>query len=124
VAIAAILGASMLTELRETITPELETPKGEQLALFNPDEREQFERDVEALRRRLAEILKRSPPRPHDSRAVRNHQAARLAGGFGAAPTWSPTSSAPQVVAEDGGIGLLATNTIGQGDTREVGWTS
>jgi superfamily II DNA or RNA helicase len=47
---------SVLTELRETVSAELETPKGEQLALFNPDEREQFERDAEALRRRLDEI--------------------------------------------------------------------
>jgi SNF2 family DNA or RNA helicase len=46
----------VLTELRRSIEQELKQPEVEQLALFAPEEREQFQRDVEALRRRLAAI--------------------------------------------------------------------
>ena len=40
-----------------------------------------------------------------------------------AAPTWSPTSSsAPcRLLNHQGNLGLIATNTVAQGDTREVG---
>jgi hypothetical protein len=46
----------VLTELRRSIEQELKQPESEQLALFAPDEREQFQRDVDALRRRLETI--------------------------------------------------------------------
>jgi hypothetical protein len=47
----------VLTELRHSIHGELKQPEAEQLALFDTtDEREQFRRDIEALRRRLETI--------------------------------------------------------------------
>jgi hypothetical protein len=46
----------VLTELRRSIKQELEQPEAEQLALFAPEEREQLQRDVDALRRRLDTI--------------------------------------------------------------------
>jgi hypothetical protein len=46
----------VLTELRRSIEHELKQPETEQLALFAPEEREQFQRDVDALRRRLEAI--------------------------------------------------------------------
>jgi len=46
----------VLTELRRSIEQELKEPETEQLALFAPEEREQFRRDVDALRRRLDTI--------------------------------------------------------------------
>jgi hypothetical protein len=47
---------SVLTELRTRIEAELAEPETEQLALFSPDEREQYNRDVDALRARLDRI--------------------------------------------------------------------
>jgi superfamily II DNA or RNA helicase len=46
----------VLSELRRSIEQELKQPETEQLALFAPEEREQFQRDVEALHRRLETI--------------------------------------------------------------------
>jgi superfamily II DNA or RNA helicase len=49
--------AQVLSELRRSIELELKQPKAEQLALFDTtEEREQFGRDVDALRRRLETI--------------------------------------------------------------------
>jgi hypothetical protein len=47
---------AVLEELRRSIQAELAEPDSEQLTLFSPDERSQFERDLDALRRRLAAI--------------------------------------------------------------------
>lgn len=57
--VEAITG--VLTDLQRSITAELDELEGnnersEQLQLFDPTEREQWRRDVDALRRRLAEI--------------------------------------------------------------------
>jgi superfamily II DNA or RNA helicase len=46
----------VLTELRRSIEQELKQPEAEQLALFAPEEREQFQRDVDALHGRLETI--------------------------------------------------------------------
>jgi superfamily II DNA or RNA helicase len=46
----------VLTELQRSIEQELKQPEAEQLALFAPEEREQFRRDVDALRRRIETI--------------------------------------------------------------------
>jgi superfamily II DNA or RNA helicase len=49
--------AHVLTELRRSIEQELKQPETEQLALFDTtEEREQFRRDVDSLRRRLNTI--------------------------------------------------------------------
>jgi superfamily II DNA/RNA helicase len=47
---------SVLEELRRTIQAELHEPEVQQLSLFSDDERDQFSRDVDALRRRIEEI--------------------------------------------------------------------
>jgi superfamily II DNA or RNA helicase len=47
---------AVLQELRRSIEAELTEPESEQLTLFSPDERNQFERDQDALRRRLEAI--------------------------------------------------------------------
>jgi superfamily II DNA or RNA helicase len=47
---------AVLQELRRSIEAELTEPETEQLTLFSPDERNQFERDLDALRRRLEAI--------------------------------------------------------------------
>lgn len=46
----------VLGELRRSIETALAEPALKQLELFNPDERRQLERDVDALRRRLSEL--------------------------------------------------------------------
>lgn len=48
--------SAVLSDLQATIEAELEEPEVEQLALFDPDERAQYTRDVDALRRRLDAI--------------------------------------------------------------------
>jgi len=47
---------SVFTELRERIQSELDDPTYGQLELFSTPEREQFERNVDFLRRRVREI--------------------------------------------------------------------
>jgi SNF2 family DNA or RNA helicase len=47
---------AVLSELRTSIQTELREPENEQLALFNPSQREQYQRDLDALRRRIEEI--------------------------------------------------------------------
>jgi ABC-type phosphate transport system auxiliary subunit len=47
---------AVLQELRRSIEAELAEPDNEQLTLFSPDERSQFDRDLDALRRRLDAI--------------------------------------------------------------------
>lgn len=47
---------SVLTELREVIEAELAPKDDPQQQLFNPDERRQFDRDVDALKQRLERI--------------------------------------------------------------------
>jgi superfamily II DNA or RNA helicase len=47
---------AVLEELRAQILAELDEPEGEQLALFNPDERDQLERNRDFLRARAEEI--------------------------------------------------------------------
>jgi len=47
---------AVLQELRRTILMELKEPEVQQLALFSDDEREQYRRDEDALRRRLEQI--------------------------------------------------------------------
>lgn len=64
--------AAVLSELRAAIEAELSPRELPQLQLFNPDERRQLERDLEALRARLARI-------PEDiereTEAIRRHYA-------------------------------------------------
>ena len=47
---------SVLTELRQVIEAELAPKDDPQQQLFNPDERRQFDRDVDALKQRLERI--------------------------------------------------------------------
>jgi superfamily II DNA or RNA helicase len=48
--------AAVLSELRENIATELRQPEHVQLELFNPSQREQYQRDIESLRARADEI--------------------------------------------------------------------
>jgi tRNA U34 5-carboxymethylaminomethyl modifying GTPase MnmE/TrmE len=48
--------AAILTELRKAIQAELEAPEYRQQELFSTPEREQFERNVDALRARVDQI--------------------------------------------------------------------
>lgn len=48
--------SAVLTELRESIEAELRQPEHEQLALFTPTQRDQYQRDLDSLRGRAAAI--------------------------------------------------------------------
>jgi superfamily II DNA or RNA helicase len=48
--------SAVLSELRRSIETQLHIPAVEQLGLFSADERQQYDRDLDALRRRLREI--------------------------------------------------------------------
>jgi hypothetical protein len=62
----------VLTELRRSIEQELKQPEPEQFALFAPEEREQFRRDVDALRRRVETIPENIE---HETDAIRRRYA-------------------------------------------------
>jgi superfamily II DNA or RNA helicase len=83
----------VLTDLRRSIERELKQPEAEQLALFAPEEREQFQRDVDALRRRLETI---PADIERESEAIRHRYADPEPRLFPAAVTFLvPDSVAP-----------------------------
>lgn len=85
---------AVLTDLRRGIEAELALPDTEQLALFNADEREQLERDVDALRNRLAAIPGEIAA---ETDAIRRRYAATEPRVFPAAVTFLvPERLAPQ----------------------------
>ena len=63
---------AILSELRDSITAELEREPDPQLQLFNPAEGEQLRRDVDALRRRLERI---PDDIERETAAIRRHYA-------------------------------------------------
>jgi superfamily II DNA or RNA helicase len=77
--------AAVLGELRRAIEAELAEPDPEQLTLFSPDERGQFERDLDALRRRLAAIPAEIE---RETAAIRTRYAAPTPRLFPAAVTF------------------------------------
>jgi hypothetical protein len=76
---------AVLEELRRSIEAELAEPESEQLTLFSPDERTQFERDLDALRRRLAVI---PADVERETAAIRTRYAAPAPRLFPAAVTF------------------------------------
>jgi superfamily II DNA or RNA helicase len=77
--------AAVLGELHRSIEAELAEPESEQLMLFSPDERGQFERDLDALRRRLAAI---PADIERETAAIRTRYAAPTPRLFPAAVTF------------------------------------
>jgi hypothetical protein len=77
--------AAVLGELRRAIEAELAGPDAEQLTLFSPEERGQFERDLDALRRRLAAI---PADIDRETAAIRTRYAAPTPRLFPAAVTF------------------------------------
>jgi hypothetical protein len=76
---------AVLQELRRSIEAELTEPESEQLTLFSPDERNQFERDLDALRRRLEAI---PADIDRETAAIRARYAAPASRLFPAAVTF------------------------------------
>jgi superfamily II DNA or RNA helicase len=76
---------AVLQELRRSIEAELTEPESEQLTLFSPDERSQFERDLDALRRRLEAI---PADIDRETAAIRTRYAAPAPRLFPAAVTF------------------------------------
>ena len=77
--------ADVLNELGRSIKATLDEPPTEQLELFDADERRQLERDIEALRARLAQI---PDDIEHESEAVRAHYRDPVPRVFPAAITF------------------------------------
>jgi hypothetical protein len=76
---------AVLQELRRSIESELAEPDSEQLTLFSADERSQFDRDLDALRRRLDAI---PADIDRETAAIRTRYAAPAPRLFPAAVTF------------------------------------